>query len=87
MPRYISTKQLTAASKSSIVYVRLRSQDMAMFRFLMEAHDALAMLTIIEPKATLVKILYSPHEEERLHLALTSVQELISVEIVENPFL
>lgn len=87
MARYIYPKQLEAARKSSVLYVKLKSKDMAMFRFLLEAYDGLALLTIIEPKTALVKVLHSPHEEKRLSLALESVQEIISIEIIENPFL
>ena len=87
MARHIHPKQLEAATKSSIVYLRVGSKDMAMFRFLLEAYDGLAMFTVIEPKTTLVKVIYSPHEEARLKLALESIQELIPIETMENPFL
>lgn len=86
MARYIHPKQLEAATKSSILYLKVAAKDMAMFRFLLEAYDGLAMFTVIEPKTTLVKVLYSPHEEARLHLTLESIQELIPAEIMENPF-
>ncbi len=86
MPRYLPVRELEKVNESSILFVKIGSKDMAMFRFLLEAYDGLAMMTIIEPKTTLVKILYSPHEELRLFSALEAMRELISIENMVNPF-
>ncbi len=80
--RYIPPKSLEAANQSEYLYVKVKSQDMAMFRFLLEAYDNLAMFTTLEPKTTLVKILYSPHEKDRLERALLATQELVPIEIL-----
>lgn len=74
-----------AASQSSKVYIKVKPRDMAMFRFLLEGYDGLALFTVLENSACLLKVLYSPHQEEELKRALMNIQELVPLDYIETP--
>ena len=55
--------------------VRLAPQDMAMFRFLLEAYDNLAYFTVLDARETLLSVVYSPHQELAVRRALEDMSE------------
>jgi len=55
--------------------VRLAPQDVAMFRFLLEAYDNLAYFTVLDAKETLLSVVCSPHQEYAARQALEGIGE------------
>ena len=55
--------------------VRLASQDVAMFRFLLEAYDNLAYFTVLDARETLLSVVCSPHQEYAVRRALEDIGE------------
>ena len=80
--RYREPKRLPQASRSSVLYLQLAPSHMAMFRFLLEAYDNVAMFTVLEPKQTLLKLLYSPHDENYVHEILASMQDKVPFNVL-----
>ena len=55
--------------------VRLAPQNVAMFRFLLEAYDHLAYFTVLDARETLLSVVCSPHQEYALRQALEGIGE------------
>ena len=53
--------------------VRLAPQDVAMFRFLLEAYDHLAYFTVLDARETLLSVVCSPHQEDAARQALEDI--------------
>lgn len=75
--RYREPKKLPEARAGASLYLTLAPKDMAMFRFLLEAYDNVAMFTVLDPKVTLLKLIFSPHDEKYVHEILQSMQKKI----------
>lgn len=80
--RYREPKKLPQATQSCVLYLQLPSKQMAMFRFLLEAYDNVAMFTVLEPKQTLLKLIFSPHDEKYVHEILNSMAKKIDFSIL-----
>lgn len=81
--RYREPKKLPPAQKSASLYLVLAPKDMAMFRFLLEAYDNAAMFTVLDPKATLLKVVFSPHDEVWVKQILASMRSKIVFSVIE----
>ena len=55
------------------VLVRLAPQDVAIFRFLLEAYDHLAYFTVLDAREALLSVVCSPHQEDALYRALEDI--------------
>lgn len=75
--RYREPKKLPPAQKSASLYLILAPKDMAVFRFLLEAYDNVAMFTVLDPKATLLKLIFSPHDKDCVLQILESMRSKI----------
>lgn len=84
MYRYRPPKQLPAAAQSSVLYLQLEPKYMAMFRFLLEAYDNVAMFTVLDPKKTLLKLIFSPHDTKYIHEILTSMQSKVPFVLINE---
>lgn len=73
---------LAAPPCSSVCYVKVLPKDVGMFRFLLEAHDNLALFTVLDRHGAILKVMYSPHQEKLVHEALQGMTEVIPVEFV-----
>lgn len=71
--------------KSKKILVLLAPQDIAMFRFLLEAHENLALFTVLERKTALLKIIFSPDSQDQLFEALTDIERSLSLKIMPWP--
>lgn len=80
--RYREPKKLQRARRSNVLYLQLAPSHMAMFRFLLEAYDNVAMFTVLEPKRTLLKLIYSPHDENYVHEILASMQAKVPFSVL-----
>lgn len=81
--RYREPKKLPAAEQSSVCYLQLAPKDMAMFRFLLEAFDNAAMFTVLEPKQTLLKLIFSPHQKALIDEILLSMQKKVAFTLIK----
>jgi hypothetical protein len=77
---------LPAASASEMLLIRIAPSDTGLFRYLLEGGDNLAMLTVLDPKKALFKLLYSPHQREELKAFLESMRQTVPFEVQEWPF-
>jgi hypothetical protein len=52
---------------------RLAPQDVAMFRFLLEAYDNLAYFTVLDAGEALLSVVCSPHQKDAVCRALEDI--------------
>lgn len=72
--------------RSARLLVRLAPEDVALFRFHLEAHDNLALFTTLERKTALLKVLFSPQDEEAVRLALEEIAASVPLTVEDWPF-
>ena len=77
---------LPAAVASEALLIRIAPSDTGLFRYLLEGGDNLAMLTVLDPKKALFKLLYSPHQREELRAFLESMRQTVPFDVQEWPF-
>jgi hypothetical protein len=82
--RYRPPRQLAEAKASSVLYLQLDPKHMAMFRFLLEAYDNVAMFTVLEPKQTLLKLIFSPHDTKYMKEILASMKSKIPFALIDE---
>lgn len=70
---------------SACLYVRIAPCDVAMFRFLLEAHDNLALFTVLDRHEALLKVVHSPHQERAVRRALTDMCETVPFTVIDFP--
>ncbi|MGE4291076.1 MAG: DUF4911 domain-containing protein [Desulfovibrio sp.] len=70
---------------SSRAYVRVARQDVALFRFLLEAWDNLALFTVVDRAGGILMLRFSAHQEREVRLFLEAVRSEIMVETVFWP--
>lgn len=76
---------LPAPRFSSCVYVRLKPSDVAMFRFLLEAEDNLAYASTVDRWASVVRVVFSPHQAEAVREYLAATRELVPFTVIYDP--
>ena len=59
---------LPAPEFSSCLYVRLHPADVAVFRYLLEAEDNLAYISTVDRWASVLRVVFSPHQNAALRL-------------------
>ena len=70
-----------------MLLIRIAPGDTGLFRYLLEGGgEHLAMLTVLEPKTALFKLLCSPHQREELDELLASMRQTVPFEVLEWPF-
>ena len=62
----------------SSLYVRLDRHDVYMFRFLLEAYDNLAIMSVVDRWSAALKIAYSPHQHAEVLEALECMRETVN---------
>ena len=71
---------------SDRIYIRLDRKDVGLFKFLLEGHDNLAYMTFVDRFASVVQLIHSPESREEVLSFLESVQEELSLAVLElNP--
>lgn len=71
--------------RASRLLVRVAPEKVGMFRFLLEAHDHLAVFSVLDRRVALLKLIYSPHEDRRVRQALADMGETLSMEVMPWP--
>ncbi len=78
--------KLPAAVASEILLIRIAPGDTGLFRYLLEGGDNMAMLTVLDPKKALFKLLFSPHQREDVLAFLESMRKTVPFEVQDWPF-
>lgn len=79
--------QLPIAEYSQMLLIRSAPGDTGLFRYLLEgAGGHLAMLTVLDPKKALFKLLFSSHQREELLALLESMKHAVQFEVFDYPF-
>lgn len=79
------TLSLPPAFFSAVLLIRIAPRDVGLFRFLLEGRDNLGLFTVLDPRAALLKLLFSPHQASDMRVALSEMSELVSFEVEEWP--
>ena len=69
---------LPAPVVSSCLYVRIAPANVAMFRFLLEAEDNLAYMSTVDRWSSVLRVTFSPHQQEAVHEYLKTMQEQVA---------
>ena len=69
-----------------MLLIRISPRDTGLFRYLLEGGDNMAMLTVLDPKKALFKLLFSPHQREDVRSFLGSMRQTVPFEVQEWPF-
>jgi hypothetical protein len=73
-------------ARSDRLYLRLPPRDVAFFKFVMEGHDNLALLTVVDRFASVVRMLFSPGQRSEVDAFLESVRaDIPDLEIRFDP--
>ena len=71
--------------RSARLYLKLARPDIALFRFLLEAHDNLAVFTVADPAAAILQVRFSPHQARQVEDFLREISDQIPHKIVFCP--
>lgn len=72
---------------SEMLLIRIAPRDTGLFRYLLEGGgEHLTMLTVLEPKTALFKLLFSPHQREDVLALLEGMRETVPFEVRPWPF-
>lgn len=71
--------------RASRLLVRIAPEKVGMFRFLLEAHDHLAVFSVLDRREALLKVIYSPHEDRRVRQALADMAETLPMAVLPWP--
>lgn len=71
--------------RSGRLIVRLAPEKVAMFRFLLEAHDNLAIFTTLERGTALLKIMFAPESRAEVEKVLAAISKTAPLQIYPWP--
>lgn len=74
---------LSPAARSAVLVIRIAPRDVGLFRFLLEARDNLALFTVLDPRAALLKLLFSPHQRDEVRATLADMVTLLPLRVEE----
>ncbi|MEF2144650.1 MAG: DUF4911 domain-containing protein [Desulfovibrionaceae bacterium] len=83
-PRARRGRLLPPPSHSARLYVRMDPPRIALFRFLLEAWDNLALFTMVDRRQGVMLLRFSPHQEREVRLFLETARADTGVEIVAD---
>lgn len=70
---------------SAHLLVRMEDRDVAMFRFLLEAHENLAFFTVLERKPALLKLSFCSESRADVLAALSDIKRSVALEYRDWP--
>jgi len=65
---------------SARLYLKVAPQDVALFRFLLEGRDNLALFTVLNRRAATLLLRFSPHHEPEVRRFLEQAGAVIGIE-------
>lgn len=69
-------------NRSARIYLRLPRQDVARLRFLLEAHDNLGLVSVLDRWEAVVTIIHSPDQTAELREALEGFKHMLPLEVL-----
>ena len=72
--------------RSRYMFVQMDRVNVAMFRFLLESYENLAIFTVLEKRPALLKIMYSPNSDSEIKSVLAEIALSIPLKIITPPF-
>lgn len=76
-------RQAVRPARSRRIYVRLRPQDMALFKFILEGHDNLAYLSVVDKHSAVCRLVHSPGQEREVREWLEAMRTQVDFSIIE----
>ncbi|MCK9240507.1 DUF4911 domain-containing protein [Desulfocurvus sp.] len=76
-------REAVAPARSRRVYVRLRPQDMALFKFILEGHDNLAYLSVVDRYSAVCRLVHSPGQEREVREWLEAMRTQVDFAVIE----
>lgn len=70
--------------RSSRLYVRIPREKIALFRFLLEAHDNLGIFTVVSKFSGILMLRYSPHQEREMRVFLKGLGGDMDIEVLHE---
>ncbi|WP_432734620.1 DUF4911 domain-containing protein [Maridesulfovibrio sp. FT414] len=74
-----------APEQSSRIYIQIAPADIAMFRFLMEAVDNLALFTIADRFKGVLLLRYSPHQKREFFEFMEGLKQEMEIKFLPDP--
>ncbi|MGE9984616.1 DUF4911 domain-containing protein [Desulfovibrio sp. SGI.169] len=71
--------------RSGRLLLRLAPENVALFRFLLEAYDNCAYFTVLERRPALLKLVFSPQRERAARRALAEISHSLPLRLEEWP--
>jgi hypothetical protein len=68
---------------SARVYARIAREDIALFKFLLEAHGHLGVMSVLDSHKAVVKVSFSPEMGREMKEFLAEAGQAVKVEVVE----
>lgn len=70
-------------ARSRRLYLRLRPEDLALTKFILEAHDNLAYLSIVDKHGAVCRLVYAPGQEREVGEWLRGMRGVVDFERIE----
>jgi len=70
---------------SARLYVRVRQEHIALFKFLLEAHSHLGIMSVADRHAAILTIRHSPDQEMEMRGFLEEARETVPFTVIEPP--
>lgn len=65
--------------------VRVPADKVGLFRFILEAHDHVALFTVLDRHEAVIKIIFSPHQIHAVEEMLRSARAIVEVSEINLP--
>lgn len=78
-------RPLPPPRRSGRLLLRLAPENVALFRFLLEAYDNCAYFTVLERRTALLKLVFSPQRERAARRALAEISRSLPFSLEEWP--
>lgn len=71
--------------RSSRLYLRLDPADLAFFKFVLEAYDNLACMSVVDKYSAVARLAFAPEREAELREYLACLRDEICFSLLELP--
>lgn len=65
--------------------MRIERHNIAMFRFLLEGHDNLGLMTVVDNRVAWLKVVYAPGQKVEVMKFLDGIKDELGLEIRDIP--
>ncbi len=67
-------------------YFRVRREDIAYFKFIIESYEGMAVIRTKDPREAIVEVMVAPGWEKDLEEVLEGLRKEITIESLPSPF-